>query len=107
MIDVLDGGDDIHRWMEDNPKLAAAVKMQMRTEEPKTVLEMLKEAGNRSPSGMEKDPRAAAASQMIGAPGGIQYGAYNPTGRLPQVVSLATDVAKLAQAAGGAGAAGG
>ena len=53
MIDVLDEGDDIHRWMEDNPKLAAAIKMHMRTEEPKTVLEMLKEAGQLSPSGME------------------------------------------------------
>ena len=99
--------EDIQNWLENNPKIAAQLKMNMRTEEPKTVLEMLKGAEKLSPSGMEKDPRAAAAAQMIGAPGGIQYGAYNPTGKLGDVVSLATDVVKLSQAAGGGGAAGG
>ncbi len=107
MIDVLDEGDDIHRWMEDNPKLAAAIKMHMRTEEPKTVLEMLKEAGQLSPSGMEKDPRRAAASQMVGAPGGVQYAAYNPTGRLDETASFIGNLIKLKAAAGGAGGAGG
>lgn len=99
-------GPTLEGLKRDQPSVYAALLAQVQGEERKTLLEMLKEGEKLSPSGMEKDPRAAAASQMIGAPGGIQYGAYNPTGRLPQVVSLATDIAKLAQAAGGAGAAG-
>ena len=83
--------------------LEAALAGRLRQDEPKTLLEMLQEGEEMKPSGARQK---AARSALVGAEGGIQYARADTLkargDRVMEFVEVAQEVAKLANAAGGA-----
>ena len=95
-------GNDVQMQLaevEENYPLAyASLMQQIAGKEQETLLDKLAKMKSQSQA---TDARAAAAAQMVGSPGGVQYYRRPLGGEIPGLISTAAQVAKLAGAAGG------